>query len=98
MVTWVTGRCPRSCRILDGKCQSARAFIIPGSRADPNTAEMFMGDLQQSSLKHRPRATTPQKPRRTLAHAAGAVIAVGALLLTASGYWMAHGMLSGITV
>jgi LCP family protein required for cell wall assembly len=59
---------------------------------------MVMGDLQRSSLKHRHRATTPQKRRRTLAHAAGALIASAALLVTASGYWMAHGMLSGITV
>lgn len=57
-----------------------------------------MGDLQRTNPKHRLRATTPKKRRRALAHAAGAVIAVAALLVTASGYWMAHGMLSGITV
>ena len=55
-----------------------------------------MGDLQRSSPKHRLSATT--RRRRTLVHAVGAVIAVAALVVTASGYWMAHGILSGITV
>jgi LCP family protein required for cell wall assembly len=54
--------------------------------------------LQQSSPKHRHRATTPKKRRRTLAHVTGAFAAIAALVTTASGYWMAHGMLSGITV
>jgi hypothetical protein len=33
-----------------------------------------------------------------LAHATGALVAVAALLATGSGDWMAHGVLSGITV
>ena len=57
-----------------------------------------MGDLQSSSIKHRHRATRPQPRRHSLAHAIGAIVAVGALLMTGSGYWMAHGVLSGITV
>ncbi len=57
-----------------------------------------MGALQQSNPKHRHRATTLTRRRRTFAHAAGAFVAIAALLATASGYWMAHGMLSGITV
>jgi LCP family protein required for cell wall assembly len=57
-----------------------------------------MGDVQRPSSKHRRRATKPTKGRHSLAHAIGAIVATGALLMTASGYWMAHGMLSGITV
>jgi LCP family protein required for cell wall assembly len=57
-----------------------------------------MGDLQPSSTKHRHRATSPKPRRHSLAHAIGAIVAAGALLMTGSGYWMAHGMLSGITV
>jgi LCP family protein required for cell wall assembly len=57
-----------------------------------------MGDLQQSTRKHRHRATSPKPRRHSLAHAIGAIVAAGALLMTGSGYWMAHGMLSGITV
>ena len=55
-----------------------------------------MGDVQRPSSKHRHRAAARQ--RRSLAHAIGAIVATGALLMTGSGYWMAHGMLSGITV
>ncbi|WIM86221.1 LCP family protein [Candidatus Mycobacterium wuenschmannii] len=57
-----------------------------------------MGTLQQSNPKHRLHATPPQPRRHSLAHAIGAIVAVGALLMTGSGYWMAHGVLSGITV
>jgi LCP family protein required for cell wall assembly len=57
-----------------------------------------VGDLQRSSAKHRHRATSPKPRRRGLAHAIGAIVATGALLMTGSGYWMAHGMLNGITV
>lgn len=57
-----------------------------------------MNALQRSDPKHRHRATTPKTRRRTLMHAVGSVVAAGALLATGSGYWMAHGVLSGITV
>ena len=57
-----------------------------------------MGELQSSNPKHRHRATPPKSRRRTLVHAAGTVVAVATLLVTGSGYWMAHGVLSGITV
>jgi LCP family protein required for cell wall assembly len=58
-----------------------------------------MGDVQRSSAKHRHRAAARSKRQRhSLAHAIGAIVATGALLMTGSGYWMAHGMLSGITV
>jgi LCP family protein required for cell wall assembly len=57
-----------------------------------------VGELQRSNPKHRRRASLPKSRRRTLVHAAGAVVAVAALLATGSGYWMAHGVLSGITV
>jgi LCP family protein required for cell wall assembly len=57
-----------------------------------------VGELQSSNSKHRHRATPPKSRRRTLVHAAGTVVAVATLLVTGSGYWMAHGVLSGITV
>ena len=57
-----------------------------------------MGDLQRSSAKHRHRAASRKTRRRGLAHATWALVAVAALLATGSGYWMAHGVLSGITV
>jgi LCP family protein required for cell wall assembly len=57
-----------------------------------------VGELQRSNPKHRHRATPPKSRRRTLVHAAGSVVAVATLLVTGSGYWMAHGMLGGITV
>jgi len=68
-------------------------------RREPlDKAEIVVEALQQSSPKHRHRATTPKKRLRTLAHVTGAFAAIAALVTTASGYWMAHGMLSGITV
>ncbi|HEY4796181.1 MAG TPA: LytR family transcriptional regulator, partial [Mycobacterium sp.] len=54
--------------------------------------------MQRSSSKHRHRAASRKTRRRGLAHATWAVVAVAALLATGSGYWMAHGVLSGITV
>jgi LCP family protein required for cell wall assembly len=57
-----------------------------------------VGDLQRSSAKHRHRAASTKRRRREIAHATGALVAVAALLATGSGYWMAHGVLSGITV
>ncbi len=57
-----------------------------------------MADLQRSSAKHRHRASPVAARRRALAHACSALVAVAALLATGSGWWMAHGVLGGITV
>lgn len=57
-----------------------------------------MGDLQPPNPKHRHRPPSPKQRRHSLAHAIGAIVAAGALLMTGSGYWMAHGVMSGITV
>jgi LCP family protein required for cell wall assembly len=90
-------RSSANCRILGNQVLS-RALKIASLLASPNTPEVVVGELQRSSPKHRHRASLPKSRRRTLAHAAGAVVAVAALLATGSGYWMAHGVLSGITV
>jgi LCP family protein required for cell wall assembly len=74
-----------------------RAYFIPGQAQTPNKAEIVVGDLR-SSAKHRHRAASTKTRRRRWVHATGAVVAVATLLATGSGYWMAHGMLSGITV
>ena len=97
-VTWLTQRSSASCRILDGKYHCAPSDFIPGQAAAPNTAEIVVGELQRSNPKHRHRATPPKSRRRTLVHAAGSVVAVATLLVTGSGYWVAHGALGGITV
>ncbi|MCV7330814.1 LCP family protein [Mycobacterium cookii] len=57
-----------------------------------------MGDQQLSSSSHRHRATPVRARRRRLAHACWTLVAVGAMAATGSGYWMAHGVLKGITV
>jgi len=57
-----------------------------------------MADLQHSSAHHRHRATPGQARRRAFAHACWTLVALGAVLVTGSGWWMAHGVLSGITV
>jgi LCP family protein required for cell wall assembly len=57
-----------------------------------------VGELQRSSARHRHRAASSKPRRRGLLHATWTLVAVGALLATGSGYWMAHGVLSGITV
>src|ERR1700743_3114327 len=99
VVSWLTRRSSASCRILDDKYQSLPcAYFIPGQARTPNKAEIVVEDLQRSSAKHRHRAASANTRRRGWVHAAGAVVAVAALLVTGSGYWMAHGMLSGITV
>src|SRR6202021_4327628 len=87
-----------SCRILDGKYETAHLHSIPGQARTPNKAEIVVGDLQRSSAKHSHRAASTKTRRRELAHATWALVAVAALLATGSGYWMAHGVLSGITV
>jgi LCP family protein required for cell wall assembly len=55
-----------------------------------------VGDLQRSGAKHR--ATPPAVQGRGFIGAFFALVAVVALLATGSGWWMAHGMLGGITV
>lgn len=58
-----------------------------------------MGDLQRSSGKHRHRATSAAVRRRhTTLRGCLALVAALALLATGSGWWMAHGVLGGITV
>src|SRR6201996_7095995 len=57
-----------------------------------------MGDLQPSSFKHRHRATPARARRRRVLHACWTLVAVAAVTATGSGYWMAHGVLKGITV
>ncbi len=56
-----------------------------------------MGELQRSKRKHRHRATSAIARRRSLGRATSAVVAVAALLATGSGYWMAHGVLGGLS-
>jgi LCP family protein required for cell wall assembly len=55
---------------------------------------------QRSSAKHRHRATPPAAPRRGrgVISAFLATVAVAVVVATGSGWWMAHGMLGGITV
>ena len=57
-----------------------------------------MTDLQRSGAKHRHRASPPAVHRRGFIGAFFAVVAVVVVLATGSGWWMAHGMLGGITV
>ena len=85
-----------SCRILGDKYLLSRESH-PGSGADPETAEIVMRDLQRSKRKHRHRATSATARRRSLGRAASALVAVAALLATGSGYWMAHGVLGGLS-
>ncbi|MGA8330503.1 MAG: LCP family protein [Mycobacterium sp.] len=56
-----------------------------------------MGDLQRSDRKPRHRATPATARRRSLGRATCAVTAAAALLATGSGYWMAHGVLGGLS-
>jgi LCP family protein required for cell wall assembly len=60
--------------------------------------EVLLGDPKQSSGKHRYRATRAASRRRALVRGCLALIAVVAMLATGAGWWMAHGMLGGITV
>jgi len=57
-----------------------------------------VGDLQRPNAKHRHRATPVAARRRTIAHAFWALVAVFLVSATGSAWWMAHGMLGGITV
>jgi LCP family protein required for cell wall assembly len=58
-----------------------------------------VGDPQRSTGKHRQRATsTAARRRRTTVRGCFALVAVLALLATGAGWWMAHGLLGGITV
>ncbi len=57
-----------------------------------------MVDLQRSGAKHRHRATPAAVQGRGFIGAFFALVAVVALVATGSGWWMAHGMLGGITV
>jgi LCP family protein required for cell wall assembly len=53
---------------------------------------------QRPSAKHRHRASPPAAHRRGFVGTFFAVVAVVVVLATGSGWWMAHGMLGGITV
>jgi LCP family protein required for cell wall assembly len=55
-------------------------------------------DLERSGAKHRHRAAPPAVQGRGFIHAFLALVAVVTVLATGSGWWMAHGMLGGITV
>jgi LCP family protein required for cell wall assembly len=55
-------------------------------------------DLQRSSAKHRHRAAPPAVQGRGFIGAFFAMVALVVVLATGSGWWMAHGMLGGITV
>ena len=57
-----------------------------------------MTDLQRSSAKHRHRAAPPAVHGRGFVGAFFALVALVVVLATGSGWWMAHGMLGGITV
>jgi LCP family protein required for cell wall assembly len=56
-----------------------------------------VGD-QRSNAKHRHRATPPAVQGRGIISAFLALVALVVVLATGSGWWMAHGMLGGITV
>jgi len=55
-------------------------------------------DLQRSSAKHRHRASPPAVQGRGVISAFLALVALVVVVATGSGWWMAHGMLGGITV
>jgi LCP family protein required for cell wall assembly len=55
-------------------------------------------DPQRSSTKHRHRAAPPKVQGRGFIGAFFALVALVVVLATGSGWWMAHGMLGGITV
>jgi LCP family protein required for cell wall assembly len=55
-------------------------------------------DPHRSSAKHRHRAAPPAVQGRGLIGAFFALVALVVVLATGSGWWMAHGMLGGITV
>jgi len=57
-----------------------------------------VGDLQRSSTKHRHRAARPAGQGRGFIGAFFALVALAVVVATGSGWWMAHGMLGGITV
>jgi len=57
-----------------------------------------VGDLQRSSAKHRHRAAPPAVQGRGFIGAFFALVAFVVVVATGSGWWMAHGMLGGITV
>jgi LCP family protein required for cell wall assembly len=57
-----------------------------------------VGDLQRSSAKHRHRAAPPAVQGRGFIGAFFALVALVVVVATGSGWWMAHGMLGGITV
>ena len=57
-----------------------------------------MVDQQRSGAKHRHRATPPAVQGRGFIGAFFALVALVVLVATGSGWWMAHGMLGGITV
>ena len=57
-----------------------------------------MTDLQRSSAKHRHRAAPHAVQGRGFIGAFFAMVALVVVLATGSGWWMAHGMLGGITV
>jgi LCP family protein required for cell wall assembly len=57
-----------------------------------------VADPQRSIAKHRRRSTAVAARRRALVHACWMLVAVAAVLATGSGWWMAHGVLGGITV
>jgi LCP family protein required for cell wall assembly len=77
------------------------AKLRSGTGAAPISAdqtEVLLGDPKQSSGKHRYRATPAAARRRALVHGFWAVVAVVATLATGAGWWMAHGVMGGITV
>jgi LCP family protein required for cell wall assembly len=57
-----------------------------------------VGDLQRAGAKHRLRAAPPAVQGRGFISAFLALVALVVVLATGSGWWMAHGMLGGITV
>ena len=57
-----------------------------------------MGDPQRSNAKHRHRASPVAARRRSIAHVFWALVALFLVSATGSAYWMANGMLGGITV
>src|SRR5262245_48258795 len=70
-------------------------------RGAHRTVEILVGDPKQTSSKHRHRATSAAARRGTVARVCMtllAMVAVLAVLATGAGWWMAHGVLGGITV
>lgn len=68
-----------------------------GRRGTPGRFEIVVSN-RTGGGKHRRRKPAPWQIRRRLARGAVALVSVLAVLATGAGWWMAHGVLGGVTV